>query len=94
MQRLLGMGGGGAAPSPAELERMQAELARLDPRALEALPKDLKEALPQGLPQGLPKGLPGLGGGGPMPKLPGLPGLGGAPIPKFRGLPGPPGKKK
>ncbi len=71
---------------------MQAELARLDPRALEALPKELKEALPQGgLPQGLPKGLPGLGGGGPGPKLPGLPGLGGASIPKFRGLPG---KKK
>jgi signal recognition particle subunit SRP54 len=91
MQRMMGMGGGGPAPSPAELEKMQAELARLDPRALEALPKDLKEALPQGLPQGLPKGLPGLGGGGPVPKLPGLPGLGGAPIPKFRGLPG---KKK
>jgi signal recognition particle subunit SRP54 len=90
MQRMMGMGGGGAAPSPAELEKMQAELARLDPRAPEALPKDLKEALPQGL----PRGLPGLGGGGPMPKLPGLPGLGGAPIPKFRGLPGPPGKKK
>jgi signal recognition particle subunit SRP54 len=90
MQRMMGMGGGGPAPSPAELEQMQAELARLDPRALEALPKDLKEALPQGL----PKGLPGLGGGGPVPKLPGLPGLGGAPIPRFRGLPGPPGKKK
>jgi signal recognition particle subunit SRP54 len=91
MQRMMGMGGGGgAAPSPAELEKMQAELARLDPRALESLPKELKEALPQGL----PKGLPGLGSGGPVPKLPGLPGLGGAPIPKFRGLPGPPGKKK
>ena len=34
---------------------MQAELARLDPKALENLPKDLKDALP--------KGLPGLGGG-------------------------------
>jgi signal recognition particle subunit SRP54 len=72
------------------MEKMQAELARLDPRALDSLPKELKEALPQGL----PKGLPGLGSGSPMPKLPGLPGLGGAPIPKFRGLPGPPGKKK
>jgi signal recognition particle subunit SRP54 len=88
MQRMMGMGGGGAAPSPAEMERMQADLARLDPRALESLPKELKEALPQGL----PKGLPGLGAGGSAPRLPGLPGLGGAPMPKFRGLP--PGKKK
>ena len=33
MQRMMGMGGGGgAAPSPAEIEKMQAELARLDPR--------------------------------------------------------------
>ena len=68
MQRMMGMGGGGgAAPSPAEIEKMQAELARLDPRALENLPKELKEALPQGL----PKGLPGVGSGGPIPKLPG-----------------------
>ena len=42
-------------PSPAKLERMQAELGSLDPRALENLPKDLREHLP--------KGLPGLGGG-------------------------------
>ena len=63
---------------------MQEELSRLDPKALEQLPKDLKEALP--------KGLPGLGGA--IPKLPGLgsalPGLGGG-LPKFPGLPG---KKK
>jgi signal recognition particle subunit SRP54 len=86
MQRMMGMGGGGAAPSPAELEKMQGELARLDPRALESLPKELKE--------GLPKGLPGLGGAAkPLPRLPGLPGLGGGP-PPFRGLPGLPGKKK
>jgi signal recognition particle subunit SRP54 len=85
MQRMMG---GGGAPSQAEMERMQAELGRLDPRALEALPKDLKEQLP--------KGLPGMGGGGPVPRLPGLPGLpgrgGGAP--KFPMLPGLPGKKK
>jgi signal recognition particle subunit SRP54 len=80
MQRMMG---GGAAPSQADMERMQAELGRLDPKALEALPKDLKEHLP--------KGLPGLGGG--MPKLPGLPGLGGG-APRFPGLPGLPGKKK
>jgi signal recognition particle subunit SRP54 len=83
MGRMFGMGGGGPAPSPEEMEKMRAELARLDPKALESLPKELKEALP--------KGLPGLGG--PMPKLPGLPGLPGG-SPPFRGLPGLPGKKK
>jgi signal recognition particle subunit SRP54 len=85
MQRMMG---GGGAPSPAEMEKMQAELGRLDPRALDALPKELKEQLP--------KGLPGMGGGGPMPKLPGLPGLPGrgGGMPKFPGLPGLPGKKK
>jgi signal recognition particle subunit SRP54 len=90
MQRMMGgmgMGGGGGAPSAAEMEKMQAEMARLDPKALESLPKELKDQLPKGL----PAGLPGLGGGGrPMPRLPGLPG--GAP--PFRGLPGLPGKKK
>ena len=88
MQRMMGGmgGGGGAAPSAAELEKMQAELSRLDPKALESLPKELKDQLPKGL----PGGLPGLGGGRPMPRLPGLPG--GAP--PFRGLPGLPGKKK
>jgi signal recognition particle subunit SRP54 len=91
MQRMMGMGGGGGGPSAAELEKMQAELARLDPKALESLPKELREALP--------KGLPGPGGGAakPMPKLPGLPGFGGMPKfpgPGFRGLPGLPGKKK
>jgi signal recognition particle subunit SRP54 len=91
-QRMMGgMGGGGAAPSPAEMERMQAELARLDPKALEALPKDLKEQLPKGLPA------PGAGPGRSVPKLPGLPGLGGPTPPRFPGLPGLPGfpgKKK
>jgi signal recognition particle subunit SRP54 len=85
MQRMMGMGGGGAAPSPAEMEKMQAELARLDPRALENLPKELKDQLP--------KGLPSLGAGKPVPRLPGLPGGGG--LPRFPGgLPGLPGKKK
>ncbi len=91
MQRMMGMGGGGgAAPSPAEMEKMQAELARLDPRALEALPKELKDQLPKGLPAG-----GGSGGGRPMPRLPGLPGLPGGALPRFPGgLPGLPGKKK
>jgi signal recognition particle subunit SRP54 len=89
MARMFGMGGGG--PSEAELQSMQSELAKLDPKALEQLPADLKDALPKGLPglgsSGFPRGLPGLGGGG----LPGgLPGLGGS-FPKF---PGGPGKKK
>jgi len=84
MQRMMGGMGGGGAPDAAELERMQAELARLDPKALESLPRELKDQLPKGLPGGT---------GGPMPRLPGLPGLPGG-IPKFRGLPGLPGKKK
>jgi signal recognition particle subunit SRP54 len=82
MARMLGIGGG-AAPSETEMARMQEELAKLDPRALAELPKDLKDALP--------KGLPGLGVG-PAPRLPGLggalPGLGGGALPKFPGLPG------
>lgn len=90
MARMFGMGGGGGGPSEAELAEMQGELAKLDPKALEQLPSELKDALPKGLG---PKGLPGLGGGG-VPRLPGLggglPGLGG-PLPKFPGLPG---KKK
>jgi signal recognition particle subunit SRP54 len=82
LNRLMGRGGA-AAPSEAEMAAMQEELGKLDPKSLDQLPKDLKEALPKGLP-GLGGGalrLPGLGGG--------LPGLGG--IPKFPGLPG---KKK
>ena len=87
MQRMMGMGGGGgAAPSPAEIEKMQAELARLDPKALESLPKELKDQLSKGLPAG--------GAGRPTPRLPGLPGLPGGNMPSFRGLPGLPGKKK
>jgi signal recognition particle subunit SRP54 len=94
MAKMFGMGGGGG-PSEAELAQMQSELAKLDPKALEQLPEELKDVLPKGggmkgLPGlgggGLPRGLPGLGGGG----LPGLPGLGGQ-FPKF---PGGPGKKK
>ncbi len=85
MSRMLGMGGGG--PSESEMAQMQEELARLDPKALDQLPAELKDALPGRL---APKGLPGLGGG--LPRLPGLggglPGLGG-PMPKF-----PSGKKK
>ncbi len=102
-----GMGGmGGGMPSPAEMERMQAELARLDPKALEQLPPELREMAAQaagkgggqkggpgdsGAGVGAAKGgaLPGLGGGA-VPRLPGLPGLGSL-IPR---LPGLPGKKK
>jgi signal recognition particle subunit SRP54 len=79
-------GGGGTAPDPAELERMQAELAGLDPSAL---PPELRP--PGG---NAPKTLPGLGGGGgglPGLGMPRLPGLGSTP---FRGPPPPPGKKQ
>ena len=75
-------------PSAAEIEKMQAELARLDPKALESLPKELREQLPKGL----PAGLPGLGGGGRADAAP----CRACPVgaPPFRGLPGLPGKKK
>ena len=89
LSRMMGVGGGGR-PSATELEKMQSDLARLDPKALESLPKELKEQLPKGLPQAAR--MPGLGRG-PLPKLPGLPGLPGQ-APPFRGLPGLPGKKK
>jgi signal recognition particle subunit SRP54 len=93
LSRMMGMGSGGG-PSATELEKMQTELARLDPKALESLPKELKEQLPKGLPQAkAARGMPGLGGRGPLPRLPGLPGLPGQ-APPFRGLPGLPGKKK
>jgi signal recognition particle subunit SRP54 len=77
-------GGGEAAPDAAELERMQAELAGMDPTAL---PPELR---PPGA--SAPKTLPGLGGGG-LPGLgaPRLPGLGDSP---FRGFPLGPGKKR
>ncbi len=96
MAGAMGLGPGAGMPSEEEMARMQAELASLDPKALESLPAELKDALPKGV---------GGAGGGAMPKLPGLPGLGGAGLP--RGLPGlgglglpglpkgpPPGKKR
>ena len=99
MAGALGMGGGMGgmgAPSATELEKMQAELARLDPKALEQLPKEIRDLVPA-KPRGAPPpvsppnfggGLPGLGGG---PRgFPGLPGLGGGRPP----FPGQPGKKK
>ncbi len=48
LARMFGMGGGGG-PSEAEMAAMQDELGRLDPKALEQLPADLKDALPKGL---------------------------------------------
>jgi signal recognition particle subunit SRP54 len=103
MMKAMGRNGGmlnrflgrtGAGPSEAEMETMQAELRKLDPRALEQLPEDLKDQIAKGVSgipstaplPGLGRGLPGLGGG--LPK--GLPGLGGG-MPKF---PGSPGKKR
>jgi signal recognition particle subunit SRP54 len=101
MQRMagaLGLGGGGmgGAPSAADVERMQAELARMDPKALEQLPPEVREMLPGAggkggakQPAAPAKGpLPGLAGGL---RLPGLPGLGGGAMPR---LPGLPSKKK
>jgi signal recognition particle subunit SRP54 len=77
------MFGGKGMPDEAEMERMRAELASLDPSAL---PDDMKDLVKPGAlpPMAKPPMLPGLGGG--LPGLGGsLPGLGGAP---FRGFPG------
>jgi signal recognition particle subunit SRP54 len=98
MAGMMGMGGMPAGgPSEAEIAAMQKELATLDPRVLEQLPADQREAIrqltiPDKKDAKAPAALPGLGG-----KLPGLPGGGGLP-----GLPGGPkapfgfpfGKKK
>ena len=69
-------GKGKAAPSAAEMEKMQAELAGLDPDALPEELKALMDETQKGTTPSTPAGLPGLGGG--------LPGLGG-------GMPGLPG---
>jgi signal recognition particle subunit SRP54 len=86
------MFGGKAAPDAAEMEKMQAELAAMDPNALPADLRDLVQGGGAGGGAGAPMpDLSKLMSGG-MPKLPGLgalPGLGGG----FKGLPGL-GKKK
>jgi signal recognition particle subunit SRP54 len=92
-------GQGAPAPSAEEIEKMQAELSRLDPNALPPELKDMVRGMSEsGTPAVLPdlsqglKGLPGLGGGSAPPGLggrPTLPGLGGQ---SFRGFPG--GMKK
>ncbi len=76
--------GGKGAPDAAELEKMQAELAAMDPNAI---PADLKDMMQGGSLPEMPKSLPGLGGG--LPGLGVLPGLGGGN--PFKGFPG---KKK
>jgi signal recognition particle subunit SRP54 len=95
MQRMagaLGFGGPmmGGAPSAADLEKMKAELARLDPKAIEELPPELRE---------LAKGAVGkpapAAAAGQVPRLPGLPGLPGVGSARLPGLPGLPiGRKK
>ena len=42
LNRLVGGGGRGAAPSEAEMAAMQDELVKLDPKALEQLPQELE----------------------------------------------------
>ncbi len=91
-------GQGAPMPSEAEIEKMQAELSRLDPSAVPADLKDMMKRIGAGEPsaalpgfdQGL-KGLSGLPGAGLGGGKPVLPGLGGQP---FRGFPGPGMKKK
>ena len=88
--KMMGMGGGSGMPTAEEMEKMQAELAGMDPAAI---PPELKDLADGKMPK-MPTGLPGLGG---MPGLPGpggkggLPGLGGG---GFKGLPGFAKKKK
>ena len=79
-------GGGPAVPDEAELQKLQSELAGMDPNMLPSEIKDMMKQMGEGtgpampdLPKGL-SGLPGLGGAPPR----GLPGLGGQP---FRGFP-------
>ena len=48
MQRMMGRAAAVERPSAAEMEKMQAELARLDPKALESLPKELKDTAAEG----------------------------------------------
>ena len=88
--KMMGMGGGAGMPSADEMEKMQAELAQMDPASI---PPELKDLADGKMPK-MPSGLPGMGGG--LPGLPGLggkgglPGLGGG----FKGLPGLVKKKK
>ena len=88
--KMMGMGGGAGMPSADEMEKMQAELAQMDPASIPPELKDLADGKMPKMPAGLPgmggslPGLPGLGGKG------GLPGLGGG----FKGLPGLAKKKK
>ncbi|NNJ74904.1 MAG: signal recognition particle protein, partial [Anderseniella sp.] len=90
--KMMGMGGGAGMPSAEEMEKMQAELAQMDP---DAVPPELKERASGKMPK-MPAGLPGMGGG--MPGLPGLGGKGGLPGlgggGGFKGLPGFAKKKK
>jgi signal recognition particle subunit SRP54 len=99
MQRMagaLGMGGPmmGGGPSAAELEQMRAELSRLDPKALEELPPELREIAKGARPAAATPAPPPTRSG-PAPALPGLPGLPGGMsvrLPRLPGLPG--GRKK
>ena len=90
--KMMGMGGGAGMPSPEEMEKMQAELAQMDP---DSVPPELKELASGKIPK-MPAGMPGMGGG--MPGLPGLGGKGGLPGlgggGGFKGLPGFAKKKK
>jgi len=101
-----GMGGFGGAPGPDEMARMEAELMKLDPKAIAALPPEVRAQFPKlGAGSGTGPLSPGsLTPGGAATGAPGLPGLSGIAsrgLPGLQGLPGLggkfpsfPGKKK
>ncbi len=85
-----GMGGFGGAPGPDEMARMEAELMKLDPKAIAALPPEVRAQFPKlGAGSGTGALTPGpLTPGSSATGAPGLPGLSGI---ASRGLPGLPG---
>ncbi len=101
LARMFGMGG--RTPPPEEMERLQAELAAMDPDALPPELRDLARSAQAekggtagkgaGLPPLTGGGLPGLGGG--LPGLGGgMPGPGGGRLPGLGGLPPLKGRKR
>ncbi|MBX9924822.1 MAG: signal recognition particle protein [Hyphomicrobiaceae bacterium] len=96
MGSLGGMGGMGGAPSAEEMAKMEAELMKLDPKAIAALPPEVRAQFPKlgaatAVTPSAGQG-PGSGSGTAAPGLPGLSGISGRGLPGLSGLPGLGGK--